>query len=122
MDYQSYRNTAFKYWETRRIIWNVILCVVSIPSYLFCAGLAVGIGDRPEFDLTWVIIHFMAAAVGANVCYTLAYAVEFYFAFGKHHEDYLERGRSFVFFLGCVAGIFLAIAGGREIALLQYPV
>ncbi len=121
MEFADYRREAIRYWERRRIVWNLILVPPSVFAYMFAAGIAIGIGDQRQFGYPMVAALFCFAAVGANICYSLAYVIEFWVA-GRDAEDaYRTTGRRLLFALGCLVGIGLALAGGRDIAILQYP-
>lgn len=122
LEFTDYRKKAIRYWERRRIIWNLILVPPSVFTYVLGAGFAVGIGDRSEFGLPTVVVLFCFAAVAANICFSFVYVIEFWVS-GRDAEDvYCKIGRRLIFAIGCLIGISLALAGGKEIAILQYPV
>ena len=122
MDFANYRKVAIRYWELRRIVWNIILIPPALFGFMMAAGVAAGIGDPKQFGDPYVIGLFCFSAVGANICYSFAYVVEFWMA-GRDAEDgYCSIGRHLLFALGCLIGIGLALIGGQDIALFQYPI
>ena len=122
MEFADYKKEAIRFWELRRIIWNLLLIPPSLFGYVFAAGVAVAVDDSPQFGLPIVAVLFCFSAVGANICYSLAYVIEFWAAGRSCEEGYRVKGRRLLFGLGCFIGIGLALSGGRNIAILQYPV
>ena len=66
MEFTEYRREAIRYWERRRIIWNILLVPPSVFAYMFASGFAIGIGDESEFGYAMVVALFCFAAVAAN--------------------------------------------------------
>ncbi|MGJ8657922.1 MAG: hypothetical protein ACSHX6_15850 [Akkermansiaceae bacterium] len=122
LDFTDYRKEAIRYWERKRIIWNLILVLPALFGYLAASEIAVGIGDPSEFGFLYVMACFFFAAMGANICYTFAYVAEFWIVGRDYEFEYRSNGRLKLFVLGCCLGIGLAFLGGRSIALIQYPV
>ena len=77
-DFHAFKQNAVRYWERRRIIYNLALLPPSGIAYFISAGLA-RVGD----DFAWHPFHaavlFILSAIGANVCYSFANALEFLF-------------------------------------------
>ena len=118
---ENSKGEAIQYWERRRIIWNLLLFPPSILSYLFASGVAVGTGDSPAFEWPVVAAMFCFAAVGANICYSFAYVIEFWIQETQVEAGYRQQGRTALFVLGCFLGVGLALSGGMSIAQAQYP-
>lgn len=119
---ENNKGEAIKYWEKRRIVWNLLLVPPAILSYWLASGVAAGIGDPPAFDWPIIAIMFCFAAVGANICYSFAYVIEFWIQGTRAEVGYRQNGRTALFVLGCFLGMGLALSGGASIAQAQYPV
>ena len=102
-DYIAYRHTAIRYWEMRRIIYNLAL---GLPAY-FSYGLMDTlnwVGDPHETHYSYILPLFMGSAVAANFCYSFCYALEFVFGSDDPTSRWLHFGRTAVF----VAGVLFA--------------
>jgi hypothetical protein len=80
------RRAAVRYWEKRRIVYNVLLVPPSIVSYSLGA-MSRGGGSDSLFTTPHALLLFAMAALGANVCYSFVYALEFWF--GNRNPDSL---------------------------------
>ena len=119
-DYHAFRHTAIRYWERRRIIFNLALMPPSFVAYMLSAGISAGVGDRECFGIGTAALLFFASAVGANVCYTFAYALEFLFGSDEPHSRWLRFGRTAAFVVGTLFAMSLALVVGRNIADMEY--
>src|SRR5262245_14467652 len=63
---------------------------------------------------------FAAEVLGANICYSFAYALEFIFATEDRNSRWLRFGRPFVFVAGVLFSVILAFVGGRNISMIEY--
>jgi hypothetical protein len=118
-DYSAFRHTAIRYWERRRIIYNVLLIPPSVLVYILVAGVSRA-GDSYNWHPYLVLLLFLVSALGANICYTFAYALEFLFGSDDPASRWLRSGRSTAFASGLMFAILLAALGGRNIALLEF--
>ena len=118
---QESKGEAIRYWEKRRIVWNVLLVPPALLGYVLPAGIAAGIGDRAMLGWPEVLAMFCFAAVGANICYSFAYVVEFWIQGSGVEKEYRKYGRTLLFVLGSLLGIGLALMGGASIAQMRYP-
>lgn len=86
---------------------------------MLCAGVF-SVGDKTEVYYGFVLLMFGLYALGANLCYSFAYVLEFFF--GNEHEDgrWVRIGRPVVFVGGLVLAMGLALIGGRDVALLEF--
>ena len=117
--FRDYRREAIRYWERRRIVWNVLLVPPSLLTY-WCAFQFPDPDAHPEvFGFGTVAVLFFMAAAGANLCYCAAYIVEFFLADPDPECGWLLVGRPALFVIGCVIGIGLALLGGMQIADMQ---
>jgi hypothetical protein len=119
LDYESFRHAALRYWEKRRLWYNLALVPPALLGYAPSA-LSAAVGDQQRLGSAGVIGLFVLSAVGANVCYSGAYALEFFFATDDPHSRWLRSGRRFFFVAGILFGMGLAFIGGRNIHIMEY--
>jgi len=118
-DYFAFRNTAIRYWERRRIIYNLALVPPSLFAYMVMAGLAY-VGEPHETLYGFILFWFALSALGANICYSFAYALEFLFGSDDPASRWLRFGRTTAFVGGVVFAMMLSFIGGRNIAMMEY--
>ncbi|HAB19084.1 MAG TPA: hypothetical protein PLX89_06170 [Verrucomicrobiota bacterium] len=118
-DYHAFRHAAIRYWERRRIIYNVALLPPSALIYMLTAGFSRA-GDDYGWHPYYVLLLFLFSALGANICYTFAYALEFLFGSDDPASRWLRLGRSTAFASGLAFAILLAAVGGKNIALMEF--
>jgi len=110
-----------RYWERRRIIYNLALTPPALIGWGVGGVLLIDGKDHPtDFGLLGLSMLFMLSAVGANVLYSLVYALEYFLGMGSRSTWWDRWGRTLVFGAGTVWGVILAFFGGREIALIQF--
>jgi hypothetical protein len=118
-DFNAFRHLAVRYWERRRIIYNLALV---LPAW-FGYGLTDTfnwVGDPHKTHYSYIIPWFLASAVGANICYSFAYALEFLFGSDEPTSRWLRSGRTIGFVCGVLFAMFLALIGGRNIAMMEW--
>lgn len=120
-DFATRKRQAIKYWERRRWIFLGLLVPPTIFFYFATSEVPAGIGDKRMLSDFQLIVVFFFAFVGANICYTFAYAVEFFFLGGSKSDGYSNGGRTLLFVIGCTFGIVLAAGTARAIAFVEYP-
>ncbi len=118
-DYHGFRHAAIRYWERRRIIYNVVLLPPSALTYMLTAGISRA-GDDYGWHPYQVLLLFLFSALGANICYSVAYALEFLFGSDDPASCWLRFGRSTAFASGLVFAVLLAAIGGKSIALMEF--
>jgi hypothetical protein len=116
---QAFRRTAIRYWERRRIVYNLALLPPAILSYGFVDNLN-WVGDPHETHYSYILPWFALSALGANVCYSFAYAVEFLFGSDDPASRWMRYGRTTTFVGGVLFAMLLAIIGGRNIADMDW--
>jgi len=118
-DYSPFRQAAIRYWEWRRVFYNLALVPPALIGYGVTDVLNY-VGDPHDFHYARLIVWFGLAAIGANICYTFAYALEF--LCGNDNPDFrwLRYGRTLAFLGGVSFAMLLAFVGGREIANLDF--
>ena len=118
-DYHAFRQTAIRYWERRRIIYNIALVPPAALSYMLVAGVA-RVGDDYGWHPYYVVFLFALSALGANICYSFAYALEFLFGSDDPSSRWLRFQRTTAFVAGVLFSMLLALVGGRNIALMEF--
>lgn len=119
IDFAVSRREAIRYWERRRLYYNLALIPPSFFGYMLMAGLAY-VGDPHEFKWKYVLFLFALSAIGANICYSFAYALEFIFASNNPSSRWFQFWRNAIFIAGVLFAMVLALIGGRNIALLEF--
>ena len=119
LDYLSFRRGATRYWEKRRLWYNLALVLPALLGYA-PSDLSAAVGDQQRIGSAGVAGLFLLSAVGANVCYTFAYALEFLFATENPDARWLRIGRRFSFVSGTLFAMVLAFIGGRNIHIMEY--
>ena len=118
-DHLTYKRAAIRYWERRRIVYNMALVPPAFFSYMLCAGVF-SVGDKTEVYYGFVLLMFGLYALGANLCYSFAYVLEFFFGSDDPDARWVRVARPAVFAAGLVFAIILALIGGRDVALLEF--
>jgi hypothetical protein len=119
-DYPAFRKTAIRYWERRRIFYNLALILPTLFGYGLFAGVSVGVGDQRHLSTSTVITLFVVSAIGANACYSFGYALEFLFGSDAPDSRWLRFWRPLLIVLGTLFAMLLALVGGRNIAAIEY--
>lgn len=118
-EFIAYRRAAIRHWERRRFIYNLALILPSSFSYLFAAGL-MSVGDPSVSHPYFALSLFAVAAIGANLCYSFVYVLEFLFGSDDAASRWLRVGRRTTFAAGLVIAIVFALIGGRNIAVAEF--
>ena len=118
-DFQAFRRTAIKYWERRRIIYNLALVLPGLVGYAVTDALNWA-GDAHPIHYLYIVSLFVLSAIGANVCYSFAYALEFLFGSDDPASSWLRSGRTSAFVGGVLFAMLLALIGGGNIAQMEW--
>jgi hypothetical protein len=118
-EYQSFRRVALRYWEKRRLWYSLALVPPALLGYA-PSELSAAVEDQQRIGTAGVVGLFLLSALGANICYSFAYALEFFFATEDPHSRWLRLGRPIFFVAGILFGMVLAFIGGRNIHILEY--
>jgi hypothetical protein len=118
-DFPTYKRTAVRYWERRRVIYNLALVPPAFFGYMLTAALAY-VGDPHPTLYRLLLFWFFLSAVGANVCYSFAYGLEFLFGSEDPASRWLRFGRTTAFVGGVLFAMSLALVGGRNIAMMEF--
>lgn len=119
LDYQTFRRGALRYWEKRRLWYNLALILPTLLGYA-PSEVSAAVGDPPRLSSAAVFGLFALSALGANICYSFAYALEFIFATEDPTSRWLAFGRRFFFVAGVLFAMMLAFIGGRNIHIMEY--
>lgn len=118
-DYHVFRLTAIRYWERRRIIYNLALLLPAWLGFGFTDTLN-WVGDPHETHYSYILPWFALSAFGANICYSFAYALEFLFGSDGPTSRWACYGRTATFVGGVLFAMLLALVGGRNIAEMAW--
>tara|TARA_B100002052_G_C15321172_1_gene349818 strand:- start:66 stop:455 length:390 start_codon:yes stop_codon:yes gene_type:complete len=104
------RREALTYWEKRRILYNLLLVAAGWFGWTFSQSITYHIDDREPASVTnpEVIIALIILFVGANICYSTVYILEFFFMSEKKGKFWPFPGRTIFLILGCILGMMLA--------------
>ena len=118
-DFLAFRKTAIRYWERRRILYNIALVPPALFSFAFTDTFN-WVGDPHTMHYWYILLLFALSAVGANLCYSLAYGLEFVFGNDDPTSNWLRCGRTWTFIWGTLFAMLLALIGGYNIAQLHW--
>ena len=118
-DFRVFRQSAIKYWERKRILYNLALVPTSLFAYLLTGGLLY-VGDPHPTLYGVVFFWFAISALGANVCFSLAYALEFLLGSDDPASRWWQFGRTTAFVTGLLVGVLLSLVGGWNIAQIEF--
>jgi len=120
-EFSKVRREAVYFWETRRVIWNLLLFPPTFFAWSFGSGVAQSLQEPQAFGNGVAFLVFGICAIGANTSYCSVYAAEFWYTSTERENWWREEGRSRAFFSGCSWGMILGGVCGVVIARLQYP-
>jgi len=118
-DFPTFRRSAVRYWERRRIIYNVTLVIPAFIGYSFTDTVN-WVGDPHRTHYEFVIPLLLASVVAANICYSFSYALEFIFGSDDPISRWQRYGRTTAFVSGVLLAVLLALVGGRNIANMEW--
>jgi len=118
-DYPTFKKTAIRYWERRRIFYNLALLLPAFFGYSFTDNMN-WVGDAHRADYSFILFFFLLSAVGANICYTFAYVLEFLFGSDEPTSRWVRYGRTTSFVAGLLFSMLLALIGGANIANMEW--
>jgi hypothetical protein len=115
------RAEALRYWEKRRIIYNLLL----IPPAWFGWGISRSftyhIDDRQPAGLTdpKVLASLVTLCIAANLCYSAVYVLEFLFMSEKKGAFWPAPARTICLVLGCLFAMVVAAKTGGQLEQLH---
>jgi hypothetical protein len=78
------------------------------------------VGDPHETHYYFVLAQFALCALGANICYSFAYALEFLCGSDDPTSRWMRYGRTSTLAAGVLFAMLLALIGGRNIAEMEF--
>ena len=118
-DYAAYKKSAIRYWEWRRIFYNLALVLPSAIAY-GVGGAIYRRGESYNLHPYYVAFLFALSAAGANICYSFAYALEFVLGSDEPSSRWQQFGRTAAFAAGVLLAMGLAFFGGLNIAAMEF--
>jgi len=114
----DYRKQAIKYWERRRIFFNIIILIMFLATWPISRAFTAGSDDKIPAQLSdpIVIIHIAISFLICNIGYSIVYALEFFFYTPESGAFWPSRGRFLIFCAGC---FFVVIASGPHFSALE---
>lgn len=114
---QRIKRDAVAYWEKRRIVYNFLLVPTSLVAWETSSELTYAIDDGTPARLTDPLVLFALVVlfIGANLCYTFVYALEFLFLAESPNKFWPNPGRTIFLILGCLLGIWFASGAMNQI-------
>ena len=119
-DFHEIKRSAMRYWERRRIFYNLLLVLPSLLGFSMGAAAAARHGLVRESGAGVVMLLFVLWAIPANICYTFAYSLEFLFGGGSAKSLWAQSGRTFAFVLGTLFAMFVAFLCGTDVAWMVF--
>ena len=118
-NYSAFRRSAIRYWEKRRIFYNLALVLPALIGY-GVTDVVNYVGDQHNSNNARLFVWFALSALGANICYTFAYALEFLFGNDDPASRWMIYGRTITFLGGLLLAVLLAFVGGWNIANIDF--
>lgn len=115
----NYRHEAIRFWEKRRVVYNLVLI---IPTLVVFFGYRAFVRELGLLQMRFPVVaeYLSFCAIGANICYSFAYAVEFFFGNDAHDSVWMKSGRSSVFIAGLVFSVLLAVVCSGYLASMVF--
>jgi hypothetical protein len=92
-------NDGLRYWEPRRVVYNLLLTVVVISQLT-------SLQAWPQMATLKAMLGLIVCCAAANLCYCSAYLVDFPLQHSDFRESWLHH-RGILFFAGCILGCAL---------------
>jgi hypothetical protein len=118
-DFLSFKRATIRYWERRRLIYNLALLLPAVFGYGFTDTMN-WVGDAHTTHYSYILPWFALSALGANIWYTFAYVSEFLFGSDEPASRWLRYGRTTTFVGGVLFSMLLALIGGGNIANMEW--
>ena len=119
-DFHEIKQSATRFWERRRLYYNLGLVLPALFGYSMGATAAARHGLVRESGTEIVILFFVLWAIPANICYTFAYALEFLFGSESAESRWLRPGRTVAFVCGTLLAMLLAVFGGSDVGWMVF--
>lgn len=119
-NYSTFRASAIRYWERRRLLYNLTLVLPSVIAYMVGTAINYAADNPYNVHHVYCIVLFILSALAANICYSFAYALEFIFGNDNPQSWWMRFGRTTFFVLGVLFAMFLAFLGGANISVMEF--
>lgn len=117
-DFQTFKEFTVRYWERRRIFYNLALVPPAFAGYSIATALNFAGSPQPHVESLLFALGLYALA--ANICYSFSYAMEFLCGNDDPESWWMRYGRTAFFICGVIFAMALALIGGRNIADMQF--
>jgi hypothetical protein len=111
MKFNEISTDAIRYWESRRIIFNIVLAVLYFSTVALGLSRSYGHGSVESILNFRSLTGICVLAFLANICYCIAYPVDL-FVQSSDFRDTWRRTRWIFFAVGLVIASLLTIAWG----------
>lgn len=119
-DFYDIKRSAIRYWEWRRLFYNLALVLPAFIGYSMGITAAARHGLVRQSGAEVVILLFVLWAIPGNICYTFAYALEFIFGNDLQTSRWLRSGRTLAFVSGTLFAVMLAFFGGSTVSWMVF--
>ena len=106
------RASAVRYWESRRLGFNLMLVPPAVCGWLGYLSSTVGTHEIAMLAPGALIAPMIVAFVAVNLLYSAVYCLEFLLMCEEEAGYWFSRGRDLTFAAGCVTVFGLAFLGG----------
>ncbi len=112
----DYRKAVIRYWEFRRIIFNVLLLADAWLGWSISNAFNVGIDDIPGARLSdpGVLLRFAVMFLVVNIAFCVGYVFDF--TIGRPRELWPAPFRAILFVAICVSSLWLSGGHAGKIA------
>ena len=118
-DFSTFKKSAIRYWERRRIHYNLALVLPALLGYSAQSRAMSGLGDWVAGLMVGLFLLVFYAVV-ANICFSFGYALEFHFGTDAPDSRWVRRWRPVLVVLGTMFAMYLALVGGEDIAVVAH--
>ncbi len=98
---------SIKYWEKKRLWYNLYLIIPTLFGFMLGLGFATGIGDPVNSNTSLMLLQFFFCAILANIAYSTAYIPDIFIQLSDFKESWKKR-RWLLFAFGCLISFPLA--------------
>jgi len=110
------RASAVRYWEARRLGFNLMLIPPGVCGWLGYLSTAVGTSGLASLDPMALMLPLILALVAINIVFSAVYGLEFLLMRDGEAGFWVSRGRDLTFAAGSLTLFAVAFLGGAEFA------
>lgn len=108
------------YWEKRRVVFNLVVIAATTTIYQLRVAVSAGVGDTRYLSDLQVGALFIVAWLGANLCFSFVYAMEFLFGLSESPRAWVRSLKPVILIAGCAIGVYLSPSVARDIGGSEY--